>query len=102
MMGGDLAAMHQIIVLPPGAKTMPQKDVDLTSQFDEWLAALICMPFGLAIADLGITPKVASMQSPQASKAAATSRAEPPWLPKPGTRNHVWGIAARNSTSWAG
>lgn len=71
MMGGDLAAMHQVIVLPPNSKVMEQKPVDLTSQFDEWMTALIAMPFGLAISDLGITPKVAAMQSPQASRSAA-------------------------------
>ena len=73
MMGGDTGAKHQVIVIPPGAKTYPQKDTDLTNQFDEWLAALMCMPFGLSISDLGITPKVASLQSPNASKTAANS-----------------------------
>ena len=76
MLGGDLAGMHQVIVIPPGGKVMDQKPVDLTSQFDEWMTALIVMPFGYSISDLGITPKVASMQSPQASKAAATTAAD--------------------------
>lgn len=73
MLGGDLGGMHQVIVLPPGAKAMPQKEVDLTSQFDEWVTALIVMPFGYSISDLGITPKVAALQSPAASKTAAVT-----------------------------
>lgn len=76
MLGGDLAGMHQVIVTPPGAKITPQKAVDLSSQFDEWLAALCCMPFGLAISDLGITPKVAAMQSNQAGKQQAQAQAD--------------------------
>jgi len=71
MLGGDLGGRHQVIVIPPGAKSYPQKDVDLTSQIDEWLVALLCMPFGLSISDLGLTPKIAALMSPQASKGAA-------------------------------
>lgn len=76
MLGGDLGAKHQVIVLPPGAKTMAQKDTDLTSQLDEWLAALMCMPFGLSVSDLGLTPKVSSLQSPGSSRAAAAQAAD--------------------------
>jgi hypothetical protein len=71
MLGGDLGAKHQVIVLPPGSKVMPQKDTDLTDQLDEWLAALMCMPFGLSISDLGITPKIAALASPQSSRSQA-------------------------------
>jgi len=71
MMGGDMGAKHQVIVLPPGSRVTPQKTVDLTDQFDEWLTVLLCMPFGYSIADLGVAPKVASLQSPAASKGAA-------------------------------
>lgn len=71
MLGGDLAGMHQIIVLPPGAKPTPQKPVDLTSQFDEWIVSLIVMPFGLSISDLGITPKVSGLTSPQSAHGSA-------------------------------
>jgi 8-oxo-dGTP pyrophosphatase MutT (NUDIX family) len=75
-LGGDLAAMHQVIVLPPGAKITEQKPVDLSSDFDTWQTGLICMPFGLAISDLGITPKLASMMSPMEGKMAAASAAD--------------------------
>jgi hypothetical protein len=71
MLGGDLGAKHQVIVLPPGSKVMPQKDTDLTDQLDEWLTALMCMPFGLSISDLGITPKIAGLASPQSSRSQA-------------------------------
>jgi 8-oxo-dGTP pyrophosphatase MutT (NUDIX family) len=76
MLGGDLGAKHQVIVLPPGSNVMPQKDVDLTDQLDEWLAALMCMPFGLSISDLGITPKIASLSSPSSSKSQAATAAD--------------------------
>jgi 8-oxo-dGTP pyrophosphatase MutT (NUDIX family) len=72
-LGGDLANMHQVIVLPPGAKTQEQRPIDLTSQFDEWTAALMCMPFGLSITDLGITPKISSLESPTSAKQQAKS-----------------------------
>lgn len=71
MLGGDLGSRHQVIVLPPGSQVHDQKPVDLTAQIDEWLVALQCMSFGKSISDLGITPKVAAMQSPQASRGAA-------------------------------
>ena len=71
MLGGDLAGKHQVIVVPPGSRVMPQKDADLSGQIDEWLAALLCMPFGYAISDLGLTPKISSLQSPAASMGAA-------------------------------
>ncbi len=71
MMGGDMGAKHQVIVLPPGSKVDPQKPTDLSDQFDEWLAALLCMPFGYSISDLGLTPKISSLQSPAASMGAA-------------------------------
>ena len=71
MLGGDLGARHQVIVLPPGSKTMPQKPTDLTDQLDEWLTALMCMPFGLSISDLGITPKIAGLASPSSSRSQA-------------------------------
>jgi hypothetical protein len=76
MLGGDLVNKFQVIVLPPGAKTMPQKDPDLSGQIDEWLTALLCMPFGKSISDLGITPKVAAMQSPAASRGAAQTASD--------------------------
>ncbi len=36
MLGTDIGAKHQVIVLPPGSKVMPQKATDLSDQFDEW------------------------------------------------------------------
>ncbi|MES1975735.1 MAG: NUDIX hydrolase [Pseudomonadota bacterium] len=76
MLGGDLGARHQVIVIPPGGKVIDQKPVDLTSQIDEWLVALLCMGFGKSISDLGLTPKIAAMMSPAASKGAAKQAAD--------------------------
>jgi uncharacterized protein YnzC (UPF0291/DUF896 family) len=69
MTGGDLASRHQVVVLPPGAKPIPMKETDLTDSFDTLMISEIAMSFGLAIADFGMMPKVAMMQSPAAAKA---------------------------------
>ncbi len=73
MTGGDLASRHQVIVLPPGAKVMPQKDTDLADTFDELMIAEIAMAFGLSITDFGMTPKTAQLTSPAAGKENATA-----------------------------
>ncbi len=70
-LGGDLANMHQVIVIPPGGKVTEQKPVELGSDFDTWVTSLVTMPFGLAISDLGIVPKIASMMSPAEGRMAA-------------------------------
>ncbi len=69
MTGGDLASRHQVVVLPPGARTTAQKDTDLTDGFDTLMVAEIAMAFGLQIDDFGMMPKVAAMTSPAAAKA---------------------------------
>ena len=73
MLGGDQSMRHQVIVLPPGAKTQPQKDVQATDEFDEWITASIAMVYGLALPDLGITPKSAM---PMSSSGAASNNAQ--------------------------
>jgi hypothetical protein len=67
-MAGDQAFKHKIIVLPPGTKTDPQKTISLADQFDQVLAAEVTMAFGLTPLDLGVAPRVASVQSPSASR----------------------------------
>lgn len=67
-MAGDIGAKHRIIVLPPGSKADPQKPIALADQTDEWLVALVTMPFGLTPLDLGVTPRVSAIQSPGQSQ----------------------------------
>lgn len=73
MTGGDLGARFQVLVTPPGAKTTPMKDTDLSDNFDTLMIGEIAMSFGLQIEDFGLTPKVASLQSTATAKAEANS-----------------------------
>jgi len=68
MTGGDLGARHQVIVLPPGAKVMPQKEITQGDSFDTLMVSEVAMAFGLQISDLGLTPKVGTLQSPSQAK----------------------------------
>lgn len=65
---GDQVWHHQIIVLPPGAKVMPQRAVDLADQFDEYLANEIAMVFDVDPMSLGLIPKVSTVASPFAAR----------------------------------
>src|SRR5262249_42271939 len=64
---GDPAWHHRIIVLPPGSKTMPQKDAQLADQFDEIVMNQVCMAFDVMPMELGISPKVSTTMSPGAA-----------------------------------
>ena len=68
MTGGDLGSRHQVIVLPPGSKVMPQKDVPHSDNFDTLMVSEVAMSFGLQISDLGLTPKIGTLQSPSQAK----------------------------------
>lgn len=67
-MAGDIGAKHRIIVLPPGSKAEPQKHIPLADQFDEWIISQVAMPFEMTPMDLGVTPRVAAVQSPAETK----------------------------------
>src|SRR5579859_5826145 len=73
---GDQAFKHKIIVLPPGTKTDPQKTINLADQFDQVLTAEVTMAFGLTPLDLGVAPRVASVQSPSASREFSQTNAQ--------------------------
>lgn len=68
---GDPAWHHKIIVLPPGSKTMPQRDVALADAFDEIVRVDTCMGFDVEPMELGIAPKVSTTMSPGASNQMA-------------------------------
>lgn len=68
---GDPAWHHKIIVLPPGSKTMPQRDAQLADQFDEIVMAEVAMVFDVDPMSLGIIPKVSTVASPFAAREMA-------------------------------
>jgi SPP1 gp7 family putative phage head morphogenesis protein len=68
---GDPAFHHKIIVLPPGSKTMPQRDTQLADQFDEIVRVDTCMAFDVEPMELGISPKVSTTQSSGAANQMA-------------------------------
>jgi 2'-5' RNA ligase len=75
VIAGDVGMKHQIVVLPPGSKVMPQKPPELADQFDMIVSTEVCMAFQVQPTELGLMPQVATVQSPsamnQASKADA-------------------------------
>jgi hypothetical protein len=73
---GDQAMRHKIIVLPPGTKTDPQKTINLADQFDQVLAAEVTMAFEYTPLDIGVAPRVASVQSPSASREFSQTNAQ--------------------------
>jgi 8-oxo-dGTP pyrophosphatase MutT (NUDIX family) len=72
---GDVAFHHKIIVLPPGSKTMPQRDAQLADQFDEIVMTEVAMVYDVDPMSLGIVPKVATSVSPFAAKEMAQASA---------------------------
>ena len=73
---GDQAWKHKIIVLPRGSKTMPQKPLDLASDFDAQLVTAICMAYDVMPMELGITPGGGGGQTPQATNQMAQASEE--------------------------
>jgi Phage portal protein len=67
----DQAFHWKVIVLPPGSKTMPQKNEEIVDQADEWIAGEVAMIFGVSPMDLGILPKVSTVASPFAAREMA-------------------------------
>lgn len=67
----DQAWHHKIIVLPPGAKVMPQRAQDLADQFDEIIMTEVAMVFDIDPMSLGIIPKVSTVASPFAAREMA-------------------------------
>ncbi len=74
LLAGDQAFKHKIIVLPPGSKAEMQKPIALADQFDEVLYTQVTMAFDIAPTEIGISPKVAAVQSPAVGKEIAASQ----------------------------
>lgn len=68
---GDIAWRYKVIVLPPGSKTMPQKDIAIVDQSDEWIATEVLMLLGVSPMEVGILPKISTVASPFAAREMA-------------------------------
>ena len=68
---GDLSWAFKIQVLPPGSKVMPQKEMAIVDQADEWIAAEVSMVCGINPMEIGILPKVSTVASPFAAREMA-------------------------------
>jgi SPP1 gp7 family putative phage head morphogenesis protein len=68
---GDPAWHMKVIVLPPGSKTMPQKQIEIVDQADEWIATEVAMVCDINPMELGVLPKVSTVASPFAAREMA-------------------------------
>jgi hypothetical protein len=68
---GDIAWRFKVIVLPPGSKVQPQKDIAIVDQADEWIANEVAMACDITPMELGIIPTVSTVASPFAAREMA-------------------------------
>ena len=68
---GDLSWAFKIQVLPPGSKVMPQKEMEIVDQADEWIATEVAMVCDISPMELGILPKISTVASPFAAREMA-------------------------------
>ena len=72
-LAGDPAWHHKIIVLPPGSKTMPQKDAQLADAFDNIVMTQTCMAFDVRPMEIGIMPNVSTLAGSVATREMAAA-----------------------------
>lgn len=65
---GDIAWRYKVIVLPPGSKTMPQKDIQIVDDSDTWIATEVAMVANISPIEIGIIPQVSAVASPFAAR----------------------------------
>jgi hypothetical protein len=70
---GDYAWSHKVIVLPPGSKTMPQKDATLADAFDNIVMTQVCMAFDVRPMEIGIMPQVSTLAGSFATREMAAA-----------------------------
>ena len=68
---GDLAWAFKIQVLPPGSKVMPQKEMEIVSDADNWIATEVAMACDISPVEIGLLPKVSAAASPFAAREMA-------------------------------
>ena len=71
---GDIAWNFKVQVLPPGSKVMPQKDMEIVDQADEWIATEVCMVANINPMEVGILPKISTVASPFAAREMAQAQ----------------------------
>lgn len=68
---GDLSWAFKIQVLPPGSKVMPQKEMEIVDQADEWIANEVAMACDITPVEIGLLPNVSTVASPFAAREMA-------------------------------
>jgi len=68
---GDLGNFFKVTVLPPGSKVVPQKEMQIVDQADEWIANEVAMTCGVRPTELGVIPQVSTVASPFAAREMA-------------------------------
>ena len=71
---GDIAWAFKIQVLPPGSKVMPQKEMEIVDQADEWIASEVAMVCNINPMEIGLLPKISTVASPFAAREMAESQ----------------------------
>lgn len=68
---GDLAWSFKIQVLPPNSKVIPQKEMQIVDDSDNWIANEVAMILNVAPTEINLLPKVSAMASPFAAREMA-------------------------------
>ena len=68
---GDIAWAFKIQVLPPGSKVMPQKEMAIVDDADNWIATEVAMACDISPVEIGLLPKVSAAASPFAAREMA-------------------------------
>ena len=71
---GDLGNFFKVTVLPPGSKVMPQKEMQIVDQADEWIANEVAMTCGVRPTEIGVIPQVSTVASPFAAREMAQAQ----------------------------
>ena len=71
---GDLGNFFKVTVLPPGSKVIPQKEMQIVDQADEWIANEVAMTCGVRPTEIGVIPQVSTVASPFAAREMAQAQ----------------------------
>jgi 8-oxo-dGTP pyrophosphatase MutT (NUDIX family) len=71
---GDLGNFFKVTVLPPGSKVIPQKEMQIVDQADEWIANEVAMTCGVRPTEIGVIPQVSTIASPFAAREMAQAQ----------------------------
>jgi len=68
---GDIAWAFKVMVVPPNSKIIPQKDIQIVDDSDNWIATEVAMVCDVTPVELGLLPKVSAAASPFAAREMA-------------------------------